>query len=217
MSHISPIVVPENAPSLDTPSLEGLAYLLRHPERWPAGFEWSFYACNTCAMGLAVQVWCDAASRPFVDWIDFMCDNFGISYNTARDIFTRPGSVTPVREGEGNIPPRYVARAIDTYLEMKEWGMDVPFSPPTFSGITSIDFGCPISPVVPGTYSYTPTGRLRYTPPDAERLSQLCCLISFAADDNPFLSDINPQLSAYRNAFAATEPLPEPARVAELV
>jgi len=39
------------------PSLRNLSYLLRHPELWPAGFQFNFAHRQTCAMGLAHRVW----------------------------------------------------------------------------------------------------------------------------------------------------------------
>lgn len=37
---------------LSKPSLKGLAYILRHKELWPEGFEWRFTHPDRCAMGL---------------------------------------------------------------------------------------------------------------------------------------------------------------------
>lgn len=42
---------------LKKPSLKGLAYLLRHKELWPEGFEWRWDSSLTCAIGLARQYW----------------------------------------------------------------------------------------------------------------------------------------------------------------
>jgi hypothetical protein len=46
-----------NRPDLSKPSLAGLAYLLRNPEQWPVGFQYSFPSCRTCAMALACITW----------------------------------------------------------------------------------------------------------------------------------------------------------------
>lgn len=51
------IALLEAIPDLSTPSLEGLAYLLRHPEKWPEGFKWDYSECSQCAMGLAFHLW----------------------------------------------------------------------------------------------------------------------------------------------------------------
>lgn len=40
---------------LSVPSLRNLAYLLRHQELWPDGFEWNYCRTSTCAVGLS---WC---------------------------------------------------------------------------------------------------------------------------------------------------------------
>lgn len=42
---------------LAKPSLEGLAYLLRHPEHRPIGFRWNYSRYETCAIGLANHAW----------------------------------------------------------------------------------------------------------------------------------------------------------------
>lgn len=47
----------EAVPNLATPSLAGLAWLLRHKEAWPEGFEWYYGRCTSCAMGMAVRMY----------------------------------------------------------------------------------------------------------------------------------------------------------------
>lgn len=47
----------EATPDLTRPTLEGLAWLLRHKEAWPEGFSWYFPDCSRCAMGLASRIW----------------------------------------------------------------------------------------------------------------------------------------------------------------
>ncbi len=42
---------------LRRPSLRGLAYLLRHKELWPEGFEFDYYDPFSCAIGLGRRVW----------------------------------------------------------------------------------------------------------------------------------------------------------------
>lgn len=39
------------------PSLRGLSYALRHPETWPAGFEFDYGDCKRCAIGLIFKLW----------------------------------------------------------------------------------------------------------------------------------------------------------------
>lgn len=59
-------LIQEQKPDLSTPSLPGLAWLLRHPESWPANHRWSFGVvlqddgdCGTvgCAIGVAQRQW----------------------------------------------------------------------------------------------------------------------------------------------------------------
>ena len=50
--------------SLNRPSLRGLAFALRHPETWPAGFTWNYAKCNSCAMGLAAKIWTNMRMPP---------------------------------------------------------------------------------------------------------------------------------------------------------
>lgn len=46
----------QKSPVLD-PSLRNLAYILRHREWWPEGFEWNYQHCSTCAIGLSDKLW----------------------------------------------------------------------------------------------------------------------------------------------------------------
>lgn len=42
---------------LSRPSVDGLCFALRNPTVWPRGFEWDYSCCETCAMGLAQELW----------------------------------------------------------------------------------------------------------------------------------------------------------------
>lgn len=89
---------------LSKPSLEALAYLLRHKELWPAGFEWNFDECDTCAIGLTTRVWDVAVSD--------MQRTFGLS----DELYVRivgHGAYSVVRKVTAND----VATRIDSYLE----------------------------------------------------------------------------------------------------
>ncbi len=44
-------------PDLSVPSLENLAYVLRHRETWPQGFVWDYRYSPSCAMGLTHMLW----------------------------------------------------------------------------------------------------------------------------------------------------------------
>jgi hypothetical protein len=46
------------------PSLENLAFMLRHPETWPEGFEWDYGCYAGCAVGLAHRLW--GVDRPAI-------------------------------------------------------------------------------------------------------------------------------------------------------
>jgi hypothetical protein len=43
-------------PDLSQPSVQALAYLLRHPELWPADFRFDFFDLDRCAIGLASEL-----------------------------------------------------------------------------------------------------------------------------------------------------------------
>ncbi len=60
-------------PDLSVPSLENLAYMLRHRETWPEGFRWSYRNYNTCALGLADQMWSDGWRQRFSLPYDITC------------------------------------------------------------------------------------------------------------------------------------------------
>ncbi len=44
-------------PDLTHPSWEGISYLLRHKELWPANFQWNFCGSSQCAIGLSYKIW----------------------------------------------------------------------------------------------------------------------------------------------------------------
>lgn len=117
-------------PSLDTPSLEGLSWMLRHPEKWPKTFEWYYGNCRTCAMGLANKLWGLTESESLVEYMRVMPKALGIHGRSAERIFLGrygkhiaswvPIGVDP-RTGEeyGDsrfITPEMVADEIDAYL-----------------------------------------------------------------------------------------------------
>jgi len=98
--------------TLDHPTLRGLAYLLRHEELWPKDFEWCFWSCRSCAMGLAAQTWegedTNAAnSARMAKW-------FGMDYTIANHMFCS-GIYSPVPCSK-NPTPEYMASLIDAYL-----------------------------------------------------------------------------------------------------
>ena len=97
---------------LTRPSLEGLAYILRHKELWPKNFEWEFYRCDRCAMGLAYRLWRGIKSPEF----QIMADRFYMEKMDAYRIF-----IIGTKEGDPVTPER-VARRIEEYLAQRQEG-----------------------------------------------------------------------------------------------
>lgn len=121
----------------DKPSLFGLSYALRHPETWPIGFVWDYRDCQTCAVGLAVQLWKLIGVPVAFDWDDEcmtdaqkssvvspMARIFAIGYSTAHHIFfnVQPRRSLILRRPIGDlkdVTPDMVADEIDRYLATK--------------------------------------------------------------------------------------------------
>lgn len=118
----------ETKPDLSKPSLEGLSWLLRHPEAWPAHFQWRFQdvlergKCGTtgCAIGIAQLTWGgmlrkenrSAASHD----TEPARERFGMRYDDFADIFLGASAYPSARLTLANISPAMVADAIDAYL-----------------------------------------------------------------------------------------------------
>ena len=96
---------------LAAPTLEGLAYALRHREVWPEGFEWDYSLCETCAIGMARELWDSTRNLDLPDIFNISV-MFNISVDTAFDIFVWLGLDSTC----ATITPDYVAAAIDRYL-----------------------------------------------------------------------------------------------------
>ena len=100
--------------ALDRPSMRALAYVLRHRETWPKGFEWNFQSCKTCAMGLAHLLWKE------ITCLDqfAIASAFSISRYDANVIFIY--NYNWVTDGKkvnfSDITPEMVADEIDHYL-----------------------------------------------------------------------------------------------------
>src|SRR4051812_15081819 len=88
---------------LSKPSLQALAYILRHRELWPEGFRWEFTDCTKCAMGLAIRLW-HIHDSPCTGT---MCEYFPISRPEAHHLFL--GYSHP------SITPEMVADRIESY------------------------------------------------------------------------------------------------------
>jgi hypothetical protein len=80
------VVTIPTAPFIDLtkPSLPALAYLLRHEELWPEGFEYDWRTVKRCGMGLVMAVWPSYVS---LTTTYAMVEVFGIDHSTALDIF----------------------------------------------------------------------------------------------------------------------------------
>jgi hypothetical protein len=128
-------------PDLTFPSLEGLHYLLVHPELWPRNFSWEFRTVlvaeyrgrlpcyQGCALGLAYLVW-----RHHLD--THLTLSFGTGSFFAKGMFQMdPASIDAIffgvyqcygDFGTSPIPPRTVgphavAQRIREYLDGKRW------------------------------------------------------------------------------------------------
>ena len=120
------------------PSLENLSYALRHPETWPQGFAWDYRHCDSCAMGLAHQLW---GLFPKTECVSYDPDHLALKsevarelampYEDVKDIFFGSGdsypSITIVkghlwwkktrqRTNNASVTPEMVADEIDAYI-----------------------------------------------------------------------------------------------------
>lgn len=91
------------ADRLRVPTLDALAYALRHRDTWPAGFVWDYSHCETCAMGL---------TRMF--WNQSIFTLFDIPMEARANIFG--GAGRPSNTPQPDVTPEMVADAIDAYL-----------------------------------------------------------------------------------------------------
>lgn len=95
----------------DVPSLEGLAYALRHKEMWPPGFRWGYNDCRTCALGMVVRLW---GVKDDDDEID---QAFGLNEEEGSVIFYEVGLAHKV--GAHAVTPEMVADTIDAVIASK--------------------------------------------------------------------------------------------------
>lgn len=108
-------------------TLSILAYNLRHPETWPEGFTWEFNFCDSCAMGLALQLFAsiaDVDTWEQEDWVSWTARKFAMPYEEVERIFvTNQWATVPFFFGRftrrvpmERITPGMVADEIDRYL-----------------------------------------------------------------------------------------------------
>lgn len=90
------------------PSAKNLAYVLRHEELWPEGFEWRYYDNTGCAMGLAYRLWPEFILCPTSSTV---ADAIGINYEAAVRIFCygNPGWFW----FNGRTHPKQIAKALE--------------------------------------------------------------------------------------------------------
>jgi hypothetical protein len=74
---------------LSKPSVKGLAFLLRHPDKQPVGFVFRYSSCDQCAMGLARAQW--AAERVLWSPVQDTAELLGISHGAASRLFMTRG------------------------------------------------------------------------------------------------------------------------------
>lgn len=108
MKHVTPNEA-DQLLDLGKPSLEALSFMLRHREMWPAGFEWRWAKCETCAMGLACRLWTKIES-PNTENIG---DVLNIHQRDAKYLFTR---IPDTHRTSDAVSPDSVADQIDAYL-----------------------------------------------------------------------------------------------------
>lgn len=99
--------------SLDQPSLRALSHVLRHKGLWPKGFKWNFSSCETCAMGLASQLWHLDLERGYGH---AMASSMGSSGVVLVSLFTIKGYVSVATPNGSKVTPEMVADKIDQYL-----------------------------------------------------------------------------------------------------
>lgn len=103
----------EAPPDLSQPTLSGLAWLLRHKEAWPEGFQWDYRFCETCAIGLAARLWYDPAVylHEDINWAELA---FSLTFDMARTFFA--DIKHPHTAKMQAVTPEMVAACIESHL-----------------------------------------------------------------------------------------------------
>ena len=92
-----------------TPSLSALSFILRNPSLWPDGFEFDWWNCRTCAMGLAASIWGEVRDMTYAQDISRM---FRMPLRDVEQVFCYwPHAAEPT--------PGDIADKIDEYLECR--------------------------------------------------------------------------------------------------
>lgn len=99
-------------PDLSVPSLQGIAWLLRHQEAWPSGFVWKFSSFGQCAIALGKAHW-PKQKRTVATFLSWRA--FGLSHADTYTIFVE-GALQSLRYP---ISAARIADRIDAYLAAK--------------------------------------------------------------------------------------------------
>lgn len=113
MKHETFKIEAEQLLDLSRPSLRGLSFLLRHKELWPAGFVWDYGYCDSCAMGLARDLW--GVDIPGKGFFTQIADAFGIGMENFYRIFVEARFRRGLPELR-DVTPAMVADDIDALL-----------------------------------------------------------------------------------------------------
>lgn len=95
---------------LSKPSLRALSVVLRDRALWPAGFRWNYTNCDTCAMGMATEMWRLKGAHT-----QAMQDEFHLPWKIASKFFLDASDYFDIYTGD--VQPNHVADLIDAYLE----------------------------------------------------------------------------------------------------
>lgn len=93
----------------EKPDAAFLSAVLRDPSRWPAGFEWNYTSCDTCALGLMGAL----VGNPEYNRSDAI-DDFKLSGTESYDIFCR--AHVSLGKRMRHVTPTDVADALDSVL-----------------------------------------------------------------------------------------------------
>lgn len=105
---------------LSKPDLRTLAVVLRNQALWPAGFEWGYSHCVTCAAGLAHRLW-ETVTRTDAQRLAYsMANVFGIRPTVSQSIF-----VGEFGCDYRDVTPEMVADKIDEVLALQETLIDL--------------------------------------------------------------------------------------------
>ena len=104
---------------LTKPSLSTLAFVLRHRELWPEGFEWDYNDCEQCGMGMAFRL--GLAARPSHETVgpslDAVTEAFDLSEDAALKLFVYAQMDLPASHRSRRfVTPDHVATLIEQHL-----------------------------------------------------------------------------------------------------